>query len=96
MGKETKNAAYCPNCQGPAIKEGNEIFCETCDATFTVSRTAGARVKKMGELDEIKGRLERIEAQLPSDEQTDDEQTSDEPTENEPTDDDQGGEILPR
>jgi len=94
--EQTKAAAYCPNCQRPAIKEGNEIFCEACDATFAISRTAGARVKKMGELEEIRGRLERIEASLPGDEPTETDTGTETETNTEDGDQYQDGEILPR
>lgn len=28
----------CPNCLGPAIKVGNEITCEKCDASFRITK----------------------------------------------------------
>jgi len=63
MPQEKPQAAFCPNCQQPAIREGNEITCEHCDATFKITKTGGAKVKKLGEIEEIKNRLDRLEAQ---------------------------------
>ena len=28
----------CPNCLGPAIRVGNEITCEKCDASFRITK----------------------------------------------------------
>ena len=58
----------CPNCSKDAIKEGNKITCETCDATFTITKTGGARVKESGRLDNIEKRLENVEGRLPGEE----------------------------
>lgn len=58
----------CPNCLGQAIKEGNKIICETCDATFTVTKTGSAKVKEIGRLDNIEQRLDRVESLLPGEE----------------------------
>jgi len=67
MTEEPKQI-ICPNCQGQAIKEGNKIICETCDATFTFSKTGGAKVKEIGRLDNIEKRLDHIESILPGQE----------------------------
>jgi len=58
----------CPNCLGQAIKEGNKIICETCDATFTYTKTGGAKLKEIGRLDNIEKRMDRIESLLPGQE----------------------------
>lgn len=58
----------CPNCLRPAIKEGNKIICETCDATFAFTRTGGAKVVEVGRLDSIEERIDRIEDLLPGQE----------------------------
>lgn len=60
MSEEPKKIS-CPNCAGIASKEGNKIICEACDATFTITKTGGARVKEIGRLDSIEERLERVE-----------------------------------
>jgi len=62
MSEEKPKAAFCPNCQQPAIREGNEVICLKCDATFKITKTGGAKVKKIGEIEEIKNRLAALEA----------------------------------
>jgi len=57
---EEKKAVACPNCNQPAIKQGNEIACENCDAVFTFSKT-GAKVKSVGKIDELDKRLTALE-----------------------------------
>ena len=59
-----KTAVQCPNCQGPAIKEGNKITCEPCDATFTITKTGGARVKETGKIEDHETRLKKVEDKL--------------------------------
>lgn len=60
MPEEPKKIS-CPNCTGIATREGNKIICETCDATFTITKTGGAKVKEIGRLDSIENRLDRVE-----------------------------------
>lgn len=60
MAEESKKAT-CPNCLGEAIKEGNKIICEICDATFTFTKTGGARIKEIGRLNALEERMERTE-----------------------------------
>jgi len=67
MAEEPKKA-NCPNCLGPAIKEGNKIICEICDATFTFTKTGGTKVKDLGRLNSIEERLDRVESLLPGQE----------------------------
>ena len=66
MSKET---VFCPNCQKPAIKEGDMITCENCDAVFKITK-AEAKVKSAGTLEELNKRitvLERLnQAKLPA------------------------------
>lgn len=57
MANEVIIKQYCPNCSGLATRDGNEITCENCDATFTIKRTGAAKVKTLG-------RLENLEAQV--------------------------------
>ena len=64
----TTTKIVCPNCQGEAVKEGNKIICETCDATFTFTKTGGAKLKAIGRLDDIEQRLDRVESLLPGEE----------------------------
>jgi len=64
MSEERKKTS-CPNCLGPAVKEGNTIICEVCDATFTFTKTGGAKLKELGRLDTIDERLDRLESILP-------------------------------
>ena len=71
----------CPNCLGPAIKEGNKIICEVCDATFTFSKTGGAKVKEIGMLNELKKRIDRLESLLPGQEPEPEPKQNDEPEE---------------
>jgi len=67
MAEEPKKIS-CPNCLGPASKEGNKIICEVCDATFTFKKTGGAKVQEIGRLDSIEERLDRVEDLLPGQE----------------------------
>lgn len=60
MAEPEQKAITCPNCQGPAIKTGNEIACETCDATFVITKKQGAKVKQLG----IAERLDRLEDEV--------------------------------
>lgn len=72
MSEESKKT-NCPNCLGPAVKEGKTIICEVCDATFTFTKTGGAKVKEIGRLDNIEKRLDRLDSLLPGEEpQSDD------------------------
>ncbi len=69
MAEENKSKiAFCPNCHQPAIKQGNEIICESCDATFAFRKTGGAKVKETGKIEELDKRLSAVESQLGSDE----------------------------
>lgn len=67
MSEETKKIV-CPNCLGEAIKEGNKIICETCDATFTFTKTGAAKVENVGRLDSLEKRVDRIETFIPGQE----------------------------
>lgn len=52
MAKKNK-PVYCPNCQQPAIRQGNEIICEKCDATYTITKKDGAKVKQVGRIEQV-------------------------------------------
>lgn len=58
----------CPNCSGIAVKDGDVIICESCDATFKVTIVGGARLKEIGRLDAIEERLDRLDSLWPGDE----------------------------
>jgi len=64
MSEEPKKIV-CPNCGTRAIKEGSKIVCETCDATFELKKTGGAKVVELGRLDSFEQRLKRVESLLP-------------------------------
>jgi len=61
MAKET--TMYCPNCGRAAVREGNNITCEACDAVFAFKHT-GPVVKQVGRLEAFEGRLAIVEAAL--------------------------------
>jgi len=77
----TSTKTVCPNCQGEAIKEGNKVICEKCDATFTITRTGGARLKEIGRMDDIEQRLDRLDELFPVEEPQQDDKPEDEPEE---------------
>lgn len=57
-------ATFCPNCQQPAIRTGNEIACEKCDATFVVTKKQGARVKEIGPIQDHEERISALEGKV--------------------------------
>lgn len=60
--KMTENkATFCPNCAQPAIRSGNEITCENCDAVFTITKKQEAKVKEVGRLDNHEQRILALE-----------------------------------
>ena len=61
----TKKVQYCPNCLGPAIREGNEITCEKCDAIFIITKKEGARIKQLGSIEDHEQRLKKLESLIP-------------------------------
>ena len=92
----------CPNCCEPAIREGNVITCEKCDAAFTFKKTGGAKVKNIGRLDSLEERMQRVEGLLPEPadpepadpEPADPEPADPEPADPEPADPDPGPESI--
>ena len=59
---EGKKIKHCPNCGDTNIKQkGNEVLCLSCECIFEISNKGEARVKKIGALDEIHERLDKIE-----------------------------------
>ena len=71
--QETK-AAACPNCQKPAIRSGNEIACEICDAVFVITKKEGAKLKQVGAFDDLRNRMDRFEERFPEEKQPPDQQ----------------------
>jgi len=62
---EEPKKVSCPNCSAIAIKEGNKIICEVCDATFTITKTGGAKLKEIGKLNDHEERISRLESLSP-------------------------------
>jgi len=54
-------ATTCPNCQQPAIRVGNNITCESCDAVFVVTKKQGAKVKELGPIEDHEQRIQALE-----------------------------------
>lgn len=99
MTEEKQKAVTCPNCQGPAIRTGNEITCEACDATYTITKKDGAKVKKLGQIRDHEERLKKIESTIFAEEPEAQEQRGGEDDDNkvpENNNEDQDEEILPR
>lgn len=69
MSEEKPQAIVCPNCQQLAIRTGNEIACENCDAIFTITKKQGAKVKQLGPIEDHEKRISALEHQ---DDQPDD------------------------
>lgn len=57
-----KKEIYCPNCQQLAVKEGNEITCEICDAVFVITKKEGAKVKQIGSIEDHEKRIIQLES----------------------------------
>jgi len=103
MAEEKPKATFCPNCQQPATQIGNEITCDACDAIFTITKKNGAKVKKLGPIQDHEERLKKIEAKIfieepesePQEPQGGDDDDGPEP-EPENNKDDQDEDILPR
>ena len=50
-------AAFCPNCNKPAIRQGKTITCENCDMKFRYTQE-GPRLHEIGPLEQRIGALE--------------------------------------
>ena len=57
---ETK-AISCPSCGKPAMRTGNEITCEHCDAEFVITKKQETQVKQFGRMDDHETRLKKLE-----------------------------------
>lgn len=55
-----KEAAYCPNCNYPAIRQGKVIFCEKCDASFRFTPEG----PKLHEIGPLEARLRNLEEKV--------------------------------
>lgn len=64
MPDEKSKAAFCPNCQQPAIRIGNEVTCGICDAIFVITKKNGAKVKKLGPIEDHEQRLKTLESKI--------------------------------
>ena len=99
MSEEQKKVT-CPNCLGPAVKEGKDIVCETCDATFAFTKTGGAKVKELGRLEALEKRVDHHDDILQGQEpdpaalEPDPAELEPDPAENEPDPGDQESNIL--
>ena len=60
---ETK-PSICPNCQQPAIRTGNEITCEKCDATFLITVKGEKQVKEISPISDLQDRVGKIESHV--------------------------------
>lgn len=54
MSNGKPEPAYCPNCTAPALKEGNKITCEKCDAVFAITRAGSAKVVDLNIMQRVK------------------------------------------
>ena len=70
MPEEKTEIAFCPNCRQTAIRTGNEIACEKCDAVFVITEKQGAKVKKLGPIEDHEQRIKRLEGLVPDTDQT--------------------------
>ena len=57
---ETK-AISCPNCGKPAMRTGNEITCESCDAEFVITKKQETQLKGSGKIEDHEKRLQALE-----------------------------------
>jgi len=63
---EQSKIGHCPSCGQPAIRTGNKIECEACDAIFTVTQE-GAKVKELGPIEDHERRLRTLEGRSDKD-----------------------------
>ena len=61
MTKEQAKAITCPNCGKPALRSGDEITCEYCDAEFVITKKQETQVKQFGKIDDHEKRLQALE-----------------------------------
>lgn len=68
MAEEQPKATTCPNCQKPALRSGNEITCESCDAVFVITKKQEVKVKEFGQLKDHEQRIQKLEGSASSNE----------------------------
>ncbi|MBA7518485.1 hypothetical protein ES705_10555 [subsurface metagenome] len=66
MPEENPETTFCPNCRQPAVRTGNEIACENCDAVFVITKKEGPKIKQLGPLKDLTKRVELLEAAQPT------------------------------
>jgi len=55
-----QEAAFCPNCNKPAIRQGKVITCEPCDMSFRYTQE-GPRLHEIGPLE---NRIQALEEKI--------------------------------
>ena len=53
-------AAFCPNCNKPAVRQGKVIVCEHCDAEFRFTREG----PKLSEIGPLENRIKALEDKI--------------------------------
>ncbi len=61
---EPPDDAHCPSCNGPGIRKGKTILCETCDCSFRYTKE-GSKVDEVGPLEARVARLEGLKMPEP-------------------------------
>lgn len=64
----SETSVYCPSCGSLAYREGKNIVCEKCDATFEFKKTGAAQVRDIGRLQSLEERMDHVESLLPGQE----------------------------
>lgn len=84
MASNKRKAKHCPNCGDINIEhKGNEILCLSCDCIFMITDKGEAKVRKVGALKEIQGRLDHIEQTIFKPDESNEPGESNEPDESE-------------
>lgn len=52
--------AHCPNCNGPGIRKGKTIACQSCNAAFRYTKE-GPKLVELGPFDELAQRVAKLE-----------------------------------
>ena len=55
-----QEAAFCPNCNKPAVRQGKVILCEGCDASFRFTQEG----PKLHDIGPIERRVAALEEKL--------------------------------
>ena len=51
---------FCPNCGRRGDANGNELYCEHCDDTFTITKKE-VKLKNTGRMDSLERRVSALE-----------------------------------